>query len=917
VADEALDRLVAAGVVDLVAAANPAPWFRDADVAAVLDLLDRKRSVFLVGPAGVGKTAVVHGVAAAMAARGDGALVELSTTTVMSGTKYLGEWETKVTAIAKDAVAAGAILFFTDAWNLPYAGRTSNSERNLLDALRPAIQGGQLVLLAEGPIEVLRHMERHPQFASLFHKHAIAPLPAEQVDAVVVHGGEARGTPLDAATRSTLINLTTRYLPARPQPGPALTLLDRCLDYQREKLGIGEEEPLSPAFVEKVFAIHSGLPMFVISPRETRRAEDIRAWFRDRIVGQQQAIEAVVETIALFKAGLCDPDKPIGTFLFVGPTGVGKTEVARALATFLFGSPSRLLRFDLSEFKDYHSFKQLIGDPGDAMSPARLIDPVRAQPFQVVLLDELEKAHPNVWDLLLPLLDEGRMTPPSGIPVDFRRTIVIATSNVGSEEAEKSVGFGASADLGTRRARIRERLEASFRPEFLNRFSHVVVFHPLDAAQVRQVARHELKRVLAREGVAGRNLVVEVADEALDLVIARGYDARWGARGLKRELQHQVVLPLAMVLMEHDVTAGQLLRVGVRDGRVSIRALDTDASREVRREREPVKVDGRKLDRAGVTAQIAAARSEVEALAAAVGEPKLREALSALITRREDPAFWRDPDAAALALRDLDRVRRVVDRVDRLRERATKLGSDLAEAKTRDLVERVAHRAVELRSHLVAARRELVTMGPDGHWDALVEIVPVGAVDARDALVRLYLDWAKLRGFAVDWLREPLTDDEPAWLAIRGHTAHGLLRGESGLHRIKHGDEHAVARVRVAPWTDDRTDAVDVIEHRALKRDGAHGRIRSRLAAVVAGVGIVLQNARTLGENRELALELGGSWARVPPSTDDVVRRVEPKTPMYRDHLAGVTAPHALTAERFDALLLARLDEPPSGESPV
>lgn len=748
--EAAVDRLIDVGARSLVHAARegtlPPAWFREDDARAVLDQLERGRNVLLVGPAGVGKTALVHSVARALADKG-GALVELSTTQIMSGTKYLGEWETRITEVMDAARSGEVIVYFTDVWNVPFAGKTMNSERNFLDAMAPYLRG-QVRLLAEATPDVLKVLERTPRLADLFVKHTVAPLSPRHVDEVLDNAARDAAFPVDAAMRKTLVSLTDRFLPSRPQPGPALALLRRAAEYAREKAHANEDSAPTAALIERVFAIHSGLPAFVVSSAETRRAEEIRAWFRERIVGQHEAIEAIVETIALFKAGLCDPDKPLGTFLFVGPTGVGKTEVARAVAQFLFGSPSRLLRFDLSELKDYHAFEQLVGSAKDPHQPARLVDPVRAQPFQVVLLDEIEKAHANVWDLILPLLDEGRLTPPNGNTVDFRRTIVIATSNVGAEDADKSVGFGASTDEGTRRARIRERLAQSFRPELLNRFGHVIVFHALDKGQVKQICRAEIKHVLAREGLTGRNLVVEVDDGVVDAVVDRGYDARWGARGLKREIQHRVVMPLALALLEQDVAPGTLLKVSLRDGRPAVRIVDTDASRAALEPARPVKVQpGRKLDRDGIVAAATAAGLAIEAIAEGVSEPLLIERRRNLTALREDPQFWRDTDAAAIVIRDIDRANLVLDRLERLRERARKLVTDASTSRTKAANEEAGRRLVQLEEAVAVARRELVAMGANGHWDALVEVAPIGAPAARDEVVRLYLAWAKHRGF--------------------------------------------------------------------------------------------------------------------------------------------------------------------------
>ena len=734
---------------DLVDAARdgelPPADFRDELVKQVIELLERKKSVLLVGPDGVGKTAVVHAVAQRMAEVG-GDLVELSSTVVMSGTKYLGEWQSKVTAIAKKAIDFHTVLYFTDVWNLPKTGRTAQSDNNLLDALKPHVQGKGLTLLAEATPETLRLMERHPGFVALFTKVNVGPLGPEQVKACLDRAAQRGAIDLDAESRRTLIQLTTRFLPSRPQPGPALELLEQARDYQSEKASAGEAEDFGPALIERVFSVYSGLPLFVVSRSATMPAKEIRAWFEERIVGQREAIEAVVEAIALFKAGLHDPDKPIGTFLFVGPTGVGKTEVARALARFLYGSESRLLRFDLSEYKDFHSFEMLVGNPKDPGRPAALIDPVRAQPFQVVLLDELEKAHSNVWDLLLGVLDEGRMTPPGGKTVDFRSTILISTSNIGAKGSDRSFGFSPDTGISARRHAITKALENHFRPEFLNRFQHVVVFHALSKEQVKMVARWELRRILAREGIAGRNLVVEVRDEALDRVIETGFEPKYGARALKREIQRQLVLPLAMTMMERNIEPGSIVKILAKDGHIRVRLLETDEIREARAAQAPVKAEGRKLTRPQLGKRLEAATESIEGLAAEIDEAEVQDKRAKLDERRGHSEFWSKPEVAARVLRDLDRLGSVLDRLERLRGWNESLREE-ARKTGRQALERLAHDLLRHERAIARARRELVVMGFDGAWDALVEIRPIGAGarQARDLVIKQLTTWAGSR----------------------------------------------------------------------------------------------------------------------------------------------------------------------------
>ncbi len=908
---------------DLVEAARkgelPRVAFRDEEVARVLELLAHGDSVLLVGRQGAGKTAVVHGVAYAMQRRGVQGLRELSTTAMMVGTRYIGEWQTKVVRVAEAAEKQSAVLCFSDIWNLAHVGKTSNNKANLLDALRPFLQAGRVRLLGEVTAETLRKMERTPGFATLFTQVEVHPLPPERVDALLESVGVRLGLTLDQACRAALVKLTSRFLASRPQPGPALGLLRQVRDYQEQKESVGESEPLDPAFIEKVFSIYSGLPRFVVSRQATMAARDIRSWFQERIVGQEEAIDAVLQAIALFKAGLHDPTKPIGTFLFVGPTGVGKTELARTLARFLFGSPKRLLRFDLSEFKDYHSFELLLGASQNQGRPARLIDPVRAQPFQVVLFDELEKAHPNLWDLFLQLLDDGRLTPPRGEAVSFRNTMVIATSNVGSDQAFSTVGFGSQSGAADQSDAIRRALEQSFRPEFLNRFQHVVVFRALTPEQLRRIARHELQRVLRREGIAERNLVVDVDDSVLDLVIERGYDPRYGARALKREIQRQLVLPLAMTLMEREVEPGSILRVADRRGKLRVRVLDTQASRSRRRQREPVQpAPGRKLTRAQVLEGVTAVQQDMELLAEQLDATGLEAQRNQLEQLRAQPSFWQEPSKAALALRDLDRCARWLERLESLRDAAEDLATTPLPPDQRTALERLARRLLRLERRVASARRELVFMGLPGHWDALLELQPLGQGGrlARDLLLDTYLAWAGWRGMSVEWFFEPMVDDEPVLLALQGHCAAGYLGLEAGLHRVREADRNGVVRVRVVPWIDQQ-ERPRVLAQRALKARGQRdGRVRSRLECEG---GLVLQNARTLQQNLDLAGELLPSWRQAAAAPELIVRRYHLTPFKLRDLLTGqvLGRPDVLKPQGLHELLCQRLDLQGAREEPA
>jgi hypothetical protein len=761
-------------------------------------------------------------------------------------------------------------------------------------------------------------MLRVPKFASLFEVVRIEPLSDSQQREIVEQEAGQLDLAVEPAARERLFQLCTTFSAFNHSPGPALDLLQKICDYRDQKLAIGEAADITPLFVEKVFAIHSGLPLFVVSQTESKSAAEIRDWFRERIIGQEAAIDAVVEMIAFYKARLHDKSKPIGTFLLVGPTGVGKTELARSLAEFFFGSERRMLRFDMSEFADYNSFEMLIGSQQTwPERPARLVDPVRLQPFQVLLFDELEKAHRNVQDLFLQLLDEGRLTTPRGETVNFRNTIIVATSNVGAIEGMTApIGFGEQTQTYDR-DKAQRAIELHFRPEFINRFQHVVLFHPLTREQAARIARIDLQSVLKREGIAGQNLIVDVHDDVIEHVLTVGFNPHYGGRGIKREIRRQVILPIATVLMERTLEPGTLIELGLHDGRIRVRVVDTPESRLSAVEKAPIRArTGERLSREGINERIAAARTGCERLAAEVGLTRLRDEMEEIDAQRKNYTFWHDPDEAARLLAQQTHRLETVSRIERLQDWTREIADAFEPRATRSNLSHLVESLVRFEAALAVARRELVSMGPDGYWDALVEIAPIGASsDARDFVFELYRDWAAYRRLEITMLLEPMRVDEPISIALRGHFAYGYLTREAGHHRLRRVRENSsVARVRIAPLSQ-RAEAVRFGEQRALKGTGQlGGKIRSRVA--ILGTRLVLQNARTLSENRELARDIAPSWPCEQNEMPPTVRRYDLSPFMVRDFgtSSDFTRKDILGTARFHELLCARIDGCAAGE---
>jgi len=875
----------------------------------------------LVGPSGVGKTAVIHGLADKLQrARGihfDGEdqwspnnLYQLSCSHFLSGTKYLGEWHSKLRTFLGYA-CKGTPLYVTDVWNLPHTGKATNNDANVLDGMRAAMEANEIALIGEVTPAQMRVMEKTPKFIDLFHHIHVPALTEEESFQVLSARALSMGMQLSEPSIRSLIALPRRFSSATPPPGSALQLLTHVKNYATDKARIGEATAITPLFIQRVFSIYSGLPLFVVSDETSKTSNEIRDWFRDRLIGQTKAISAVVEAITLFKAGLNDPTRPLGTFLFVGPTGVGKTELARALATFLFGSVHRLLRFDLSEFGQYDAVNRLIGHPRDPSTPAELLDPVRANPFQVILLDEIEKAHQQVWDLLLPLLDDGRLTPPGGAAVNFRNTMVICTANVGAQFANRSLGFSGAGQEGESNARILDALRAEFRPEFLNRFQHIVVFHSLNREQIRQIARLELERILIRDGITSRNLVVDVQDSAIDHVIETGYDARYGARALKREIQSRLVLPLAMALMERAPEPGSILTVTHDGDKIRVRIIDTPDSRAQAAAKRPIRLRGEKLSRADIEIGFLDLASELDAMCVSLKTGDLRARIERLESEQQSHAFWQDRGEATTRLRALEAARRVTGRLDRIGEQIQGAIHKFESSDSREAVKKMGYQLFQLRQRMARAQRELLYLGTDGYWDALVEVTPAAGdqVSSVSHLVRLYQGWADAHGADCQWLRVPMRTSEPALLLVKGHYAYGYLQGEAGLHRIVGPDGQGAARVRVIPWRDTAPALkVDFLDSRAIKGTEAYGqKIRSRLECPH---GMVLQNGNTLAENQNLARELFPCWSKIDSPSTAIVRRYQLDPIHIRDAETGWSTGRtdALSGRSIHELLSLRVD---------
>ena len=903
------------------------PLHREKLIDRVIESLDRNRSVLLTGSEGIGKSAVIYGVAHRLAAqpskRTKRRMIELSTGEALSGTKFLGEWESKAAEVVERATASRTVVYYTDIWNMPFTGKSSNNPSNLFDFYQPSMNEHGLLLIGELSPELLIKAQSTPGFLQMFDLISVEPLTKAETADVVKSRSIALRLSMTDITLERVAEVCTQFLSTSEGPRQPLRLLERLKHYENEKRALGESEEMTPAFVDKVFSIYSGLPLFVINNRQTLKVSEIRKWFRERVIGQELAIEAIVESIVMFKAAINDPDKPLGAFLFVGPTGVGKTELAKALAIFLFGSERRLLRFDMSEFSDYHSFQMLVGDPGKPDTPARLTEPVIQQPFQVVLIDELEKGHANIRDLLLQILDEGRLSDAKGKVASFRNTFVIVTSNVGAREASRRrVGFGDGNAEVDSNEKLREGLEAFFRPEFLNRFQNIVPFHPLRREHVERIVRKEIALVLGRRGISARNIAVDLTDSIIEQVSEQGYDARYGARALKREIERQVVMPIATVLAEQDLAPGSILKLDTRSAKkgfagdssgTSVRVLNTEQSKAHKKSQKAVKgTDGLNIDRPTLLARLKESRQKIKSINQSLEESGFKKNLQSLEEHREDPTLWENVDRANRIITDLDMYRAASNRIERLHDRLTELRETLTETCSRDTITLTDKRLRMLNETIQTVHRELVSIGFDKPHDVIIEINPIGGSYAaqRNALYEIYKGWAEWRNYSIQMLHEPMSDSESISFSLEGAYCNGYLFQENGTHRFRQqGNSTAAIRVRATPWLAEKCHA-EFESRVALKQTGQlGGRIKSRTVVNMPGR-LVLQNENTLERNRDIAAIYAQSWQQRLADVDENVRRYDEGPFLVKDHLTQQTFNRrdCLKPEAFHKLLCQRID---------
>jgi ATP-dependent Clp protease ATP-binding subunit ClpC len=536
----------------------------EATIQRLADVLAgrRPRSVLLVGKSGVGKTAAFHELVRRRQAFrfGRTPFYATSGSRLVAGMSGFGMWQERCNKLWREASKQKAILHFGNLLELMEVGKSSANEQGMASFFRPYINRGDLLCVVECTPEQLPVIEREdPHLAEAFLQIKVAEPTLEQGRTILLNYTVERSkkgiAPIDMEGIEMLDRLHRRYATYSAYPGRPLRFLKNLLQDRKDEI-------ISAAKVTERFSTETGLPLFLLNDETPLDLQAAHGWFSKRVIGQPESVNLVVDLLATVKARLARAGKPIASLLFIGPTGVGKTEMAKSLSEFLFRNRNRLLRFDMSEYADDFAVTRLIG--GVWGKEGLLTSKVREQPFAVILLDEFEKAHPSFSDLLLQVLGEGRLTDSLGRVADFTNAVVIMTSNLGAETYKQSpMGFR-EADNVTEQARehFLKEVRAFVRPEFFNRIDRIVPFAPLDEATVLQIAGRELEQIKQREGLLYRGVELNISGEVARHLARRGYDARYGARPLKRAIERQLLVPLAEGVNRH--TADVSLRADVR-----------------------------------------------------------------------------------------------------------------------------------------------------------------------------------------------------------------------------------------------------------------------------------------------------------------------------------------------------------------
>lgn len=909
----------------------PAGHGLDQSAGELAALLTRGgKSPLLAGEPGVGKTAIVQELARRVA-QGNapeglvGArILEVTAAGVFARTNS-AKGAAELLESLLDSLAEGppTVVFLRD------VGHVQAS--SLVPVLIRALRAGKPRFIFETNLRQAHELLRSDEtLAEKLHLVVVNEPDLERARWILGHVAEEleleHGLPIDPEACDLALRLSVKFLLAQRLPRKANELLRETVV---EVAGAAKERVQAEDVLAR-FCAATRLPRFMADDAVPLDLDEVSRFFGTRLLGQADAVQAVLRSVALLKAGLNDPRRPLGVFLFAGPTGVGKTHLAKLLAEYLFGSHERLVRLNMADYPEFGDEQVLFGNPwGQSLSAkrgelTRLLD---GRVFTVLLLDEFEKAHAKCHDRFLQLFDEGQFINASGETVPCNNVLLVCTSNVGAEVyREGALGFAASRTEAELLAEIERRMQGTFRPEFLNRFDGICHFRPLGKVEIRRIAQREVGRVLEREGIRARQLDVEVAPEVVELLLDRGYSPQHGARYLQREIEKTLTAVLAVEIARTPLPKGTPVKVVAHKGRVH-----AIAEPKMRREKEATAqaqlpaagatVAKRKVDVRGLLHEAEALIGRAAAVASAVKRPELESKRRELLGLSQAPGFWDDGERAAAVLRAYRALDAQLGELDRLRELCQVARRRARDAKGETQLV-AAVRAVEEAAREVRLAEARAASGNRGAVDdAWLEIAAATDDEAAEAWVRelsyLYLGWAQRRGYEVTVVAET-SEPKRAVLHLHGPGVFGFLSGEKGQHRRIDDDQRVLSYVRLYRPADAPVEPPAGVDASAREVKRRSGTFVERVASEAAvrdertGREVLLRSALAPPEAKALAVMVLGGQGE---SGDEVRRYFVGKNARVEDPRTGEATPRIKDILRgeIDLFIDAWISRPPVG----
>ena len=544
---------------------------RQIEIDRVIQILSRrkKNNPILIGEPGVGKSAIVEGLALRIVAKEIPALdgkriISLDIASMVAGTTYRGQFEERIKTVIKELNDHPEIILFIDEIHTLMGAGNAQGSLDAANILKPALARGEVQCIGATTINEYRtSIEKDGALERRFQKVTVQPTSKDETYTILTRLSDTYGqfhhVQYTQEALRACVNLTDRYITDRQFPDKAIDAMDEvgaCVGDKQEAKG--ERQEITEADVARVVSQMSGVPVQRVAQAEGEQLRQMGATLSQRVIGQDEAVHKVVKAIQRSRMGLRDPRKPIGTFFLLGPTGVGKTHLAQCLAEEMFGSRNAIIRFDMSEYMEKHTVSLLVGAPPGYIAHedgGKLTEAVRRKPYSIVLFDEIEKAHPDIFNVLLQVMDEGRLTDRQGHIVDFKNTIIILTSNVGTRQLSEfgaGIGFGADNldDKATERM-LTKALQRTFPPEFVNRLDDIIVFHPLNDEALAQILWLEMRPLQARLEAMGYHL--ELSEETRNEILRLARDKQFGARPLKRAIQTLIEDPLTDKMLAGEI----------------------------------------------------------------------------------------------------------------------------------------------------------------------------------------------------------------------------------------------------------------------------------------------------------------------------------------------------------------------------